>query len=49
MPIVFTHDDHLVPPNILLSPPPDPKVAAIIDWARPAGILRTRNIARRDV
>lgn len=32
-PIVFTHDD-LVPPNILLSPGPNPKVVAIIDWAQ---------------
>lgn len=28
---MFTHND-LVAPNILLSPGPDPKVAAIIDW-----------------
>ncbi|KAI1932686.1 hypothetical protein LOZ66_006812 [Ophidiomyces ophidiicola] len=32
-PIVFTHDD-LVPPNILLSRGPNPRVAAIIDWAQ---------------
>ncbi|KAK9318377.1 hypothetical protein V1522DRAFT_396820 [Lipomyces starkeyi] len=31
VPIIFTHDD-LVPPNILLSPGPNPKVAAVIDW-----------------
>ncbi|KAH7354216.1 kinase-like domain-containing protein [Plectosphaerella cucumerina] len=31
--VVFTHDD-LVPPNILLSPGPKPKVAAVIDWAQ---------------
>jgi Phosphotransferase enzyme family len=33
VPIVFTHDD-LVPPNILLSPGPSPKVAAIVDWGQ---------------
>lgn len=33
MPVVFTHND-LVPPNILLSPGPNPKVAAIIDWGQ---------------
>ena len=33
VPIVFTHDD-FVPPNILLSPGPNPKVAAIIDWGQ---------------
>ncbi|KAJ5092135.1 phosphotransferase enzyme family protein [Penicillium alfredii] len=32
-PIRFTHSD-LLPPNILLSPGPTPKVAAIIDWAQ---------------
>ncbi|TQB69519.1 hypothetical protein MPDQ_001730, partial [Monascus purpureus] len=32
-PIVFTHDD-LVPPNILLSSGPNPRVAAIIDWGQ---------------
>ncbi|WEW58270.1 hypothetical protein PRK78_003738 [Emydomyces testavorans] len=32
-PIVFTHDD-LVAPNILLSPGPNPKVAAVIDWGQ---------------
>lgn len=32
-PIVFTHND-LLPPNIILSPGPKPKVAAIIDWAQ---------------
>lgn len=32
-PIVFTHDD-LLPPNIVLSKGPSPKVAAIIDWAQ---------------
>ena len=32
-PITFTHND-LVPPNILLTPGPNPKVAAIIDWAQ---------------
>ncbi|ROT37125.1 phosphotransferase enzyme family protein [Sodiomyces alkalinus F11] len=31
--IVFTHSD-LVPPNILLSPGPNPKVEAVIDWAQ---------------
>ncbi|KAG9233560.1 hypothetical protein BJ875DRAFT_378417, partial [Amylocarpus encephaloides] len=29
-PMVFTHND-LVPPNVLLSPGPNPKVTAIID------------------
>ncbi|OQE31056.1 hypothetical protein PENFLA_c002G09407 [Penicillium flavigenum] len=33
VPIVFTHND-LVPPNILLSPGPNPKVAAIIDFGQ---------------
>ncbi|KAE8394998.1 kinase-like domain-containing protein [Aspergillus alliaceus] len=33
VPIVFTHDD-FVPPNILLSPGPNPGVAAIIDWGQ---------------
>lgn len=33
VPIVFTHND-FVPPNILLSSGPDPKVAAIIDWGQ---------------
>lgn len=32
-PIVFTHND-LLPPNILISPGPNPKVTAIIDWAQ---------------
>ncbi|KAJ5928402.1 hypothetical protein N7466_007358 [Penicillium verhagenii] len=31
--VVFTHDD-LVPPNIMLSPGPNPEVAAIIDWGQ---------------
>ncbi|KAL8420379.1 hypothetical protein RB594_003245 [Gaeumannomyces avenae] len=31
--IAFTHND-LVAPNILLSPGPNPKVAAVIDWAQ---------------
>jgi len=31
--IVFTHGD-LVPPNILLSPGPNPKLAAVIDWGQ---------------
>ncbi|KAH0429032.1 phosphotransferase enzyme family protein [Colletotrichum camelliae] len=31
MPIVFTHADFL-PPNIMLTPGPRPRVAAIIDW-----------------
>lgn len=30
-PILFTHND-VCPPNILLSPGPNPKVIAIIDW-----------------
>jgi hypothetical protein len=33
VPIIFTHDD-LVPPNILLSPGPNPKVASVIDWGQ---------------
>ena len=33
MSITLTHDD-LVPPNIMLSTGPDPKVVAIIDWAQ---------------
>lgn len=33
VPVVFTHDD-LVPPNIILSPGPNPRVAAIIDWGQ---------------
>ncbi|KAI1949003.1 hypothetical protein LOZ12_002726 [Ophidiomyces ophidiicola] len=33
VPIIFTHDD-LVPPNILLSRGPNPKVAAVIDWGQ---------------
>ncbi|KKK14603.1 hypothetical protein ARAM_006402 [Aspergillus rambellii] len=33
VPIVFTHND-FVPPNILLSPGSNPKVAAIIDWGQ---------------
>ncbi|KAB8257153.1 phosphotransferase enzyme family protein [Aspergillus pseudonomiae] len=33
VPIVFTHDD-LVPPNILLSPGPNPRVVAVIDWGQ---------------
>lgn len=33
VPIVFTHDD-LLAPNILLSPGPSPKVAAVIDWGQ---------------
>lgn len=32
-PIVFTHND-LLPPNIMITPGPDPKVAALIDWAQ---------------
>ena len=31
--VVFTHDD-LVPPNILLSPGPNPAVAAVLDWGQ---------------
>lgn len=31
--MVFTHDD-LVPPNIILSPGPNPVVAAVIDWGQ---------------
>ncbi|RAK86216.1 phosphotransferase family protein [Aspergillus costaricaensis CBS 115574] len=31
-PIVFTHND-LLPPNIMITPGPNPKVAALIDWA----------------
>lgn len=31
-PIVFTDND-LLPPNIILSPGPKPKVVATIDWA----------------
>ena len=30
---MFTHDD-LVPPNIILSPGPNPKVVAILDWGQ---------------
>ncbi|KAB8229890.1 kinase-like protein [Aspergillus alliaceus] len=33
VPIIFTHDD-FVPPNILLSPGPNPGMAAIIDWGQ---------------
>ncbi|KAG7150347.1 hypothetical protein HYQ46_000714 [Verticillium longisporum] len=33
VPIVFSHCD-LVPPNVLLSRGPNPKVAAVIDWAQ---------------
>ncbi|KAK1623753.1 kinase-like domain-containing protein [Colletotrichum phormii] len=33
MQIVFSHDD-LVPPNVVLSLGPNPKVAAIIDWGQ---------------
>ncbi|RNJ59268.1 hypothetical protein D7B24_003024 [Verticillium nonalfalfae] len=33
IPIVFSHSD-LVPPNVLLSRGPNPKVAAVIDWAQ---------------
>jgi len=33
VPIVFTHND-FCPPNILLTPGPNPKVAAVIDWAQ---------------
>ncbi|GAQ10346.1 hypothetical protein ALT_7667 [Aspergillus lentulus] len=33
VPIVFTHND-LLPPNIIISPGRDPKVAAIIDWGQ---------------
>jgi hypothetical protein len=33
LPIVFAHND-LVPPNILLSPGSNPKVAAVLDWAQ---------------
>lgn len=32
-PIVFTHND-LLPPNIMISPGPNPKVAAIVDWTQ---------------
>lgn len=32
-PIVFTHND-LLPPNIMITPGPDPKVAALVDWAQ---------------
>lgn len=32
-PIAFTHND-LLPPNILISPGPNPKVTAIVDWAQ---------------
>ncbi|KAE8350240.1 kinase-like domain-containing protein [Aspergillus coremiiformis] len=32
-PIVFTHND-LLPPNIIITRGPNPKVAAIIDWAQ---------------
>ncbi|ODM14893.1 hypothetical protein SI65_09645 [Aspergillus cristatus] len=32
-PIVFTHND-ILPPNILISNGPNPKVTAIIDWAQ---------------
>jgi len=31
--IVFTHND-LLPPNIFITPGPNPKVTAIIDWAQ---------------
>ncbi|KEY74745.1 hypothetical protein S7711_10092 [Stachybotrys chartarum IBT 7711] len=33
VPIVFTHND-IAPPNILLTPGPIPKIAAIIDWTQ---------------
>ncbi|KAI9043375.1 uncharacterized protein KD926_003905 [Aspergillus affinis] len=33
VPVVFTHDD-LVPPNIILSPGPNPVVTAILDWGQ---------------
>lgn len=33
VPVVFTHAD-LVPPNILLSPGPNPVVAAVLDWGQ---------------
>ncbi|KAJ5135168.1 uncharacterized protein N7515_004446 [Penicillium bovifimosum] len=33
VPVVFTHDD-LVPPNIMLSSGPNPKVVAVIDWGQ---------------
>ncbi|KAJ0413504.1 kinase-like domain-containing protein [Aspergillus carlsbadensis] len=33
IPVVFTHND-LVPPNILLTPGPNPRIAAVIDWAQ---------------
>ncbi|CAI7638212.1 unnamed protein product [Penicillium bialowiezense] len=33
VPVVFTNDD-LVPPNIILSPGPNPVVAAVIDWGQ---------------
>ncbi|GJN67873.1 phosphotransferase family protein [Purpureocillium lilacinum] len=33
VPVVFTHAD-ICPPNILLTPGPDPKVAAVIDWGQ---------------
>ncbi|OKL59617.1 hypothetical protein UA08_05445 [Talaromyces atroroseus] len=33
VPIVFTHDD-FVSPDILLTPGPNPKVAAVIDWGQ---------------
>ncbi|KAJ5888301.1 phosphotransferase enzyme family protein [Penicillium taxi] len=33
MSIMLTHDD-IAPPNIILSSGPNPKVAAVIDWAQ---------------
>ena len=33
IPIVFTHGD-LLAPNTILTPGPNPKVAAIIDWGQ---------------
>ncbi|KAE8146305.1 kinase-like domain-containing protein [Aspergillus avenaceus] len=33
VPVVFTHSD-LVPPDIMLSPGPNPRVAAVIDWGQ---------------
>lgn len=33
VPIVFTHSD-LVAPNIMLSPGPNPRVAAVVDWGQ---------------
>lgn len=33
IPVVFTHND-LLPPNTLLTRGPNPRVAAVIDWAQ---------------